>query len=159
MRSTSSGIQRAHTTSYARATIQEQNRRLTVITQLPATQNFSLSHRAHCAGAHVQRSTSLQISLILLLFEASIPGIGIAPDRTTQGRRKEIDMAGTEKVETAVLQYLDQQGTVTMEDVIRRFHHLPFNQVFVAVDQLSRKGKIYLARRTPCGYAISSSAI
>lgn len=68
-------------------------------------------------------------------------------------------MAGTEKVETAVLQYLDQQGTVTMEDVIRRFHHLPFNQVFVAVDQLSRKGKIYLARRTPCGYAISSSAI
>lgn len=68
-------------------------------------------------------------------------------------------MAHAEKVETAVLQYLDRRGTVTMEDVIRHFRHLTFSQVFFAVDQLSRDGKIYLARQTPCGYAISSSAI
>jgi hypothetical protein len=65
-------------------------------------------------------------------------------------------MACAGNAESAVLQYVEERGTVTMEDVIRHLHHLTFNQVFYAVDQLSREGKIYLARPTSSGYAISS---
>ena len=67
-------------------------------------------------------------------------------------------MAYAREAETALLQHLDERGTVTMEEAIRHLRHLTFNQVFLAVDRLSREGKIYLARPTPSGYAISSNS-
>ncbi len=64
-------------------------------------------------------------------------------------------MTQTHEPETALLQYLDERNIVKMEDVIRHFSHLTFNQVFFAVDRLSRAGKIHLTRQKSFEYAIS----
>ena len=63
--------------------------------------------------------------------------------------------AEDENIETAILHHLAKRGTITMEDAIHLFNHLTFNQVFSAVDRLSREGKIRLVIQAPYQYAIS----
>lgn len=114
------------------------------------------SHYACRARAHVPPCAFILTMHTSRLFYKLMGGIAIALDHSRQETIKETAMGYAGEVETAILQYLEKQGTMTMEEVIQHFHHLTFNQVFFAVDQLSRAGKIYLARQTSCGYAIST---
>lgn len=47
-------------------------------------------------------------------------------------------------IETFLLDYLDEQGTLPMEELTRHCDRFTSNQVFFAVDHLSREGKILL---------------
>jgi len=64
-------------------------------------------------------------------------------------------MTDAHEPERGILQYLDDRGIARLEEVIHHFHRLTFNQVFFAVDWLSRAGKIRLTRQTPYEYVLS----
>ncbi len=64
-------------------------------------------------------------------------------------------MAYTREAETAVLRHLDKQGRTTLEELMRALSRLTFNQVFCAVDRLSRAGSIVLQRQTRFDYILS----
>ena len=60
-------------------------------------------------------------------------------------------------VETAILQYLDEQNACTIEEVFRALSHFTFNQIFSAIDRLSREGRVRLQHPTPCTYLITAA--
>jgi hypothetical protein len=64
-------------------------------------------------------------------------------------------MAYARQAETAVLRHLDKQGRVTLEELIRALGRFTFNQVFCAVDRLSREGSIVLQRQTRFDYILA----
>jgi DNA-binding transcriptional regulator PaaX len=66
-------------------------------------------------------------------------------------------MACAREAETAVLQHVNKEGTVTLEELIRALRQFTFNQVFFAVDRLSREGRIVLKRQPRFDYILSQS--
>jgi hypothetical protein len=50
-------------------------------------------------------------------------------------------MVDAYEVETAILRYLAEQGSRTSEELFRSLSHFTLNQVFFAIDRLSRDGE------------------
>ena len=49
--------------------------------------------------------------------------------------------------EAMVLNVLQLQGSIRLEEIVRRLPQLSWNQIFQSVDSLSRRGDIILMRR------------
>lgn len=59
------------------------------------------------------------------------------------------------EVETAIAQHLETQGACTMEALVHSLTHFTFNQVFFAIDRLSREGKVSLRHPSRFAYLVS----
>jgi hypothetical protein len=59
------------------------------------------------------------------------------------------------EVETAVLRHLDEQGSCTIEELFRALSRFTLNQVFFAIDRLSRGGRVSLRHPTRFAYLVS----
>lgn len=59
-------------------------------------------------------------------------------------------------VDAAVLRHLEEQGSTTMEELFRSLSRFTLNQIFFAIDRLSREGKVSL--RQPTRFASFVSA-
>ena len=64
-------------------------------------------------------------------------------------------MMGAQNVDQAILRNLTAHGTCQVEDMIQRLGGFTWNQVFSAIDQLSRDGTLALQRPARFGYEIS----
>jgi hypothetical protein len=61
------------------------------------------------------------------------------------------------EVEMAILRHLDEQGSCTSEELFRALSHFTGNQVFFAIDRLSREGKVSLRHPTRLDYFVSAA--
>lgn len=61
------------------------------------------------------------------------------------------------KVENAICQHLEEQGSSTMEELVRSLSRFTLNQVFFAIDRLSREGKVSLRHPTRFTYLVSAT--
>jgi hypothetical protein len=59
------------------------------------------------------------------------------------------------QVETAVLRYLDERGSCTIEELFRALSRFTLNQVFFAIDRLSRDGRVSLRHPARFAYLVS----
>lgn len=66
-------------------------------------------------------------------------------------------MVDAYEVETAILRYLAEQGACTSEELFRSLSHFTLNQVFFAIDRLSRDGRVSLRHPTRCDYLVSAA--
>ncbi len=66
-------------------------------------------------------------------------------------------MVDAYEVETAILRYLAEQGSCTSEELFRSLSHFTLNQVFFAIDRLSRDGRVSLRHPTRCDYLVSAA--
>lgn len=64
-------------------------------------------------------------------------------------------MAGTGEVEKAILGDLARRGPCSIEEMVTHLPGYTWNQVFSAVDRLSRESKVMLQRPSRFGYHIS----
>jgi len=64
-------------------------------------------------------------------------------------------MTEAEVLELAILERVVASAPMTLEDLQQMFHHFSWNQLFVAIDRLSRKGSLTLRRVDRCTYRIS----
>jgi hypothetical protein len=64
-------------------------------------------------------------------------------------------MAGTGEVEKAILGDLARRGPCSIEEMVTHLPGYTWNQVFSAVDRLSRDGKVTLQHPSRFGYHIS----
>jgi hypothetical protein len=60
-------------------------------------------------------------------------------------------------VEAAILQHLEEHGPSTMEALFRSLSRFTLNQVFFAIDRLSREGKVSLRQPTRFAYLVSAT--
>ena len=60
------------------------------------------------------------------------------------------------EVETAILRHLDEHGSSTIEELSRSLSHFTLNQVFFAIDRLSREGNVSLRHPTQFDYLVSA---
>jgi hypothetical protein len=60
------------------------------------------------------------------------------------------------EVKTAIFQHLEKQGSATMEELFHSLSHFTLNQVFFAIDRLSREGKVSLRHPTRFAYLVSA---
>lgn len=61
------------------------------------------------------------------------------------------------EVESAICWHLEEQGSSTMEELFRSFSRFTLNQVFFAIDRLSREGKVRLRQPTRFTYLVSAT--
>lgn len=66
-------------------------------------------------------------------------------------------MAHAYAVEAAILRRLEEQGSSTMEELFRSLSRFTVNQVFFAIDRLSREGKVRLRHPTRFAYLVSAT--
>jgi hypothetical protein len=66
-------------------------------------------------------------------------------------------MVDAYEVEPAILRYLAEQGSCTSEELFRALSHFTLNQVFFAIDRLSRDGRVSLRHPTRCDYLVSTA--
>lgn len=64
-------------------------------------------------------------------------------------------MMHTHNVDQAILHDLTAHGTCQVEDMVERLAGFTWNQVFSAIDRLSREGTVALQRPARFGYEIS----
>jgi hypothetical protein len=64
-------------------------------------------------------------------------------------------MHQTDTLESAIRQELAQVGTCTLEELNERLPYYSWNQVFAAVDRLSRENKVTLQRPDSSDYILS----
>ena len=64
-------------------------------------------------------------------------------------------MRQTDSLESAIRQELAQAGTCTLEELNERLPYYSWNQVFSAVDRLSREGTVTLQRPDSSDYVLS----
>ena len=64
-------------------------------------------------------------------------------------------MAHTDEIEMAILNELNRRGSCPLEELARRLPGCGWNQLFAAVDRLSRKGILALRRPTPLDYLVA----
>lgn len=64
-------------------------------------------------------------------------------------------MLRTDTLESAIRQVLTQAGTCTLEELHERLPYFSWNQLFAAVDQLTRDGIITLQRPGSSDYLVS----
>ena len=65
-------------------------------------------------------------------------------------------MANAYAVESAICRHLEEHGSSTMEELFRSLSRFTLNQVFFAIDRLSREGKISLRHPTRFAYLVSA---
>ncbi len=61
------------------------------------------------------------------------------------------------EVETAVLRHLDERASCTIEELFRAFSRFTVNQVFFAMDRLSRDGRVNLRHPDWFTYLVSAT--
>lgn len=59
------------------------------------------------------------------------------------------------EIESALFGELQRKGPCTLEDLVRALPAYSWNQVFAAVDRLSREGKLILRHPTRFDYLVS----
>ena len=64
-------------------------------------------------------------------------------------------MFQTDSLESAIRQELARVGTCTLEELNERLPYHSWNQVFAAVDRLSREGTVILQRPDSSDYILS----
>jgi hypothetical protein len=64
-------------------------------------------------------------------------------------------MIRAQNVDQAILHDLTAHGTCQVEDMVERLAGFTWNQVFLAIDRLSRDGTLALQRPARFGYEIS----
>ena len=64
-------------------------------------------------------------------------------------------MVSTDRVEATILYELEQLGPCGFDELLRSLPDLSWDQVFEAVDFLSRNGRVTLQKRTRFEYLIS----
>ena len=64
-------------------------------------------------------------------------------------------MFQTDSLESAIRQELARVGTCTLEELNERLPYYSWNQVFPAVDRLSREGTVTLQRQDSSDYSLS----
>ena len=64
-------------------------------------------------------------------------------------------MLQTDALESAIHQELARVGTCTLEELNERLPYSSWNQVFAAVDRLSREGTVILQRPNSSDYVLS----
>ena len=60
------------------------------------------------------------------------------------------------EIESAILQKLEELGSCTFEDLVRALPGYSWNQVFIAIDRLSRDGALIIRRPTQFGYVVEA---
>lgn len=68
-------------------------------------------------------------------------------------------MAGTGEVEKDILQDLERRGPCSIEEMVSHLAGYTWNQVFNAVDRLSRNAKITLQHPSRFGYQVSLAQV
>lgn len=66
-------------------------------------------------------------------------------------------MTNAYAVEAAILQHLNEQDSATMEELFRSLSRFTLNQLFFAIDRLSRDGKIRLRQPARFTYLVSTA--
>ena len=66
-------------------------------------------------------------------------------------------MVNAYEVQAAILRHLDEQGSCTSEELFRSLSHFTLNQVFFAIDRLSREGRVSLRHPTRFDYLVSAA--
>lgn len=66
-------------------------------------------------------------------------------------------MACASDLESAILRVLDDRRSSTLEDLVRSLPNFAWNDVFLAVDRLSRAGKLVLRHPTRFEYLVSAT--
>jgi hypothetical protein len=61
------------------------------------------------------------------------------------------------EVESAIYRHLEDQGSSTMEELFRSLSRFTLNQIFFAIDRLSREGKVSLRQPTRFVYLVSAT--
>lgn len=64
-------------------------------------------------------------------------------------------MARAQDIDQAIIQELKAFGVCQVDDVVERLTGFTWNQVFAAIDRLSRSGRLALQRPGRFGYEIS----
>ena len=67
-------------------------------------------------------------------------------------------MMRAEGIDQAIVHDLMAHGTCQVEDMIQRLEGFTWNQVFSAIDRLSREGTLALQRPARFGYQISMTS-
>jgi len=70
--------------------------------------------------------------------------------------RQDITSEQVNEVETAILQKVEGLGPCTLEELIRALPGYTWNQLFSAVDRLSRDGALIIRRPTQFGYVVEA---
>lgn len=58
-------------------------------------------------------------------------------------------------IDQAIIHDLTAHGTCQVEDILRRLTGFTWNQVFSAIDRMSRDGRLALQRPARCEYKVS----
>lgn len=58
-------------------------------------------------------------------------------------------------IDQAIIHDLTAHGTCQVEDILRRLTGFTWNQVFSAIDRMSRDGRLALQRPARCEYEVS----
>lgn len=61
----------------------------------------------------------------------------------------------TQDIDQAIIRDLTVHGTCQVEDILRRLTGFTWNQVFSALDRMSRDGRLALQRLARCEYEVS----
>ena len=62
----------------------------------------------------------------------------------------------TADIDLAIVRTLQRHGACPLEELTRRLPHYGWNQMFAAVDRLSRNGQLTLRRLLPFDYLVST---
>lgn len=82
--------------------------------------------------------------------------VGLVPPYNSDDDRSEgDDMTELYETEALIIRELEQQGPCTLDALAYRFPACTWNQIFIAVDALSREGTISLQPRAHCQYLVS----
>jgi hypothetical protein len=64
-------------------------------------------------------------------------------------------MIRAQNIESAIYRELNNLGPCTFEELVTRLPDYSWNQIFAAVDRISREGTVTLRHPTPFGYLLS----
>lgn len=86
--------------------------------------------------------------------------IGLGPPYNSDDNRSEgDDMTEVYETEALIIRELERQGPCTLDALAHRFPACTWNQIFMAVDALSREGTISLQPRARCQYLVSLASV
>ena len=83
----------------------------------------------------------------------------VPPYNSNHNRSEEDDMPEVYETEALVIRDLERQGPCTLDALAYRFPACTWNQIFIAVDALSRKGTISIQPRARCQYLVSLAPV
>jgi hypothetical protein len=78
-------------------------------------------------------------------------------ERSSLAVKERYTMGYASEVEAAILRHVAEHGSCTSEELFRALSHFTLNQVFFAIDRLSRDGRVSLRHPTRCDYLVSAA--